>query len=43
VATVYYGANNRYFSKIGLTGAVACTNANFGDPIPGTGKGCSYR
>jgi cytochrome c peroxidase len=43
VVTVYYGANSRYFSRMGVSGSIACTNANFGDPIPGTGKNCSYR
>jgi hypothetical protein len=41
--TVYYGANNRYFSRMGVSGSVACNNATFGDPIPGTRKSCSYR
>jgi DNA-binding beta-propeller fold protein YncE len=42
-ATVYYGANNRFFSKQGVTGSIACNNATFGDPISGTRKACSYR
>ena len=41
--TVYYGASDRYYSKQGVTGSIACTNAVFGDPIFGTQKGCSYR
>jgi YVTN family beta-propeller protein len=41
--TVYYGANNRYFSRMGVSGSIACNNATFGDPIPGTRKSCSYR
>ena len=43
VVTVYYGANNRYFSRMGVTGSIACNNATFGDPISGTAKRCSYR
>lgn len=43
VATVYYGANNRFFSKQGVTGFVNCTNEVFGDPVSGTRKACSYR
>jgi hypothetical protein len=42
-ATVFYGANNRFFSKQAVTGSVACNNATFGDPISGTRKACSYR
>lgn len=42
-ATVYYGANTRFFSKQGVTGSIACNNATFGDPISGTKKACSYR
>jgi YVTN family beta-propeller protein len=41
--TVFYGAANRFFSKQGVTGAIACNNATFGDPISGTKKACSYR
>jgi YVTN family beta-propeller protein len=43
VVTVYYGANSRYFSRMGVSGSIACNNATFGDPIPGTRKNCSYR
>lgn len=39
-ATVLYGANGRFFAKGGLTTSVACNNASFGDPVPGTGKAC---
>jgi hypothetical protein len=38
---VRYGANGSYFYKYDQTSPVACTNANFGDPIPGTVKRCS--
>ncbi|HLL17469.1 MAG TPA: galactose oxidase-like domain-containing protein, partial [Rubrivivax sp.] len=41
IATVYYGANGAHSARGNLTGAVACTNANFGDPIYGTAKSCS--
>jgi hypothetical protein len=39
---VRYGANGVYVTKT-VTGPVACTNAVFGDPLPGVmGKSCSY-
>jgi hypothetical protein len=39
--TVRYGANGVYVTKT-LTGPVACTNAVFGDPLPGVmAKACS--
>jgi hypothetical protein len=39
---VRYGANGVYVTKT-LTGPVACSNAVFGDPLPGyMGKTCSY-
>jgi alpha-L-rhamnosidase len=38
-ATVAYGAAGQ-FRYATLTGGTACTNAVFGDPIPGTGKAC---
>ena len=38
---VRYGANGKFASKI-VTGAVACTNAVFGDPIFNVAKACSY-
>ena len=41
-ATVYYGANGAYSVRTGLSGAVACDNATFNDPLPGTGKACRY-
>ena len=41
-ATVYYGENATYAAKTGQTGTVACTNGNFGDPLPGTVKRCAY-
>ena len=43
VAVVYYGANNRFYSRMGVTGSLACSNATFGDPISGTAKTCAYR
>ena len=39
-AVVAYGANGLFNFKTGQTGAVACTNANFTDPIVGVGKAC---
>ncbi|MGC4088091.1 MAG: AbfB domain-containing protein [Polyangiaceae bacterium] len=42
-ATVYYGANTRFYSKQGVTGSITCSNDSFGDPIKGTKKACSYR
>ncbi|MDH4390828.1 MAG: RICIN domain-containing protein [Aquabacterium sp.] len=41
-ASVYFGSGARFVVKTGLSGAVACTNANFGDPAPGAIKACSY-
>jgi hypothetical protein len=39
---VRYGANGVYVTKT-VTGPVACTNAVFGDPLPGiSSKSCSY-
>lgn len=42
VATVYYGAAGRFFFRTGVSGNIACNNATFGDPVPGTGKSCNY-
>ena len=39
-AVVYYGANGKFNARGGATGNVACNNATFGDPIPGTVKAC---
>ena len=36
---VAYGANNN-FTFLNLTGGTTCTNAVFGDPLPGTVKAC---
>ncbi len=41
-ATVYFGENGSYAVKAAQTGSVTCTNANFGDPLPGTAKRCFY-
>ena len=38
---VRYGANGVYVYKT-VTGPVLCGNANFGDPIYGVVKTCSY-
>jgi serine protease len=38
---VRYGTATAYVSKV-LTGPVACSNAVFGDPVPGYAKSCSY-
>jgi large repetitive protein len=43
VATVYYGASNRFFSRSEVTGSIACNNTTFGDPVRGTRKTCRYR
>jgi len=39
---VRYGANGA-FAYYTFTTSTPCTNAVFGDPLPGTGKQCSYR
>ena len=41
-ATVWYGANSSWVTKTGVTGSIACTNAEFTDPLPGIGKACRY-
>lgn len=38
---VRYGANGTYVYKT-FTGPVQCTNAAFGDPLPGVDKFCAY-
>ncbi|WP_211462729.1 DUF6055 domain-containing protein [Collimonas silvisoli] len=38
--SVSYGASDKWVTK-SLSGNVACTNATFGDPIPGTVKSCA--
>ncbi|HET9976044.1 MAG TPA: hypothetical protein VFQ20_01295 [Burkholderiaceae bacterium] len=40
--TVRYGANGRYVERQAAS-SIACTNAQFGDPVPGTAKQCEYR
>src|SRR6185369_8589735 len=34
-----YGGNG-WFSQRNASGSIACNNATFGDPIPGTAKAC---
>ncbi|MGJ7580722.1 galactose oxidase-like domain-containing protein [Variovorax sp. RHLX14] len=41
-ATVWFGANDKWAVKTGVTGAIACNNAVFTDPIVGTVKSCRY-
>lgn len=41
-ATVWYGVNDRWVARPGLSGNVACNNENFGDPAPGLAKACLY-
>lgn len=43
VADVYYGANDKFSIKTGVTGSIGCNNYVFGDPISGVAKSCSYR
>lgn len=38
-AYVHYGANDRYAVRL-LSNGVECTNAVFGDPVPGVHKAC---
>ena len=38
---VRYGAGTSFVTKM-VTGSVACSNAVFGDPVPGVVKSCSY-
>ena len=39
---VAYGANGSFFYRP-ATNSIACNNATFGDPIPGTAKSCYYK
>lgn len=41
-ATVWFGADTRWVSRTGMTGAPACDVATFGDPAVGTVKACRY-
>jgi hypothetical protein len=42
-ATVWYGANNSWYSKSGVSGSISCTNGTFGgDPASGATKACRY-
>ena len=41
LSVVRYGANGQYTYQIAMTTS-PCTNQNFGDPLPGTVKSCSY-
>jgi large repetitive protein len=41
-ATVYYGAGSQWTARSAMSGAVACNNAVFGDPVYGTAKACYY-
>jgi hypothetical protein len=40
---VRYGAGTSFFYKTISAGSTPCTNAVFGDPIPGTAKQCWYQ
>ena len=40
---IEYGAGNTWASKTVGPGAVACSNATFGDPVPGTPKSCRVK
>jgi hypothetical protein len=40
--TVRYGIDGRYVERQ-ASGSVACNNAQFSDPVPGTAKQCEYR
>jgi hypothetical protein len=39
---VRYGADGKYFEKV-AEGSINCSNEEFGDPIQGVFKACSYR
>jgi MSHA biogenesis protein MshQ len=41
-ATVYYGNASRYAVRTGVSLPVACSDAFFGDPLPGVSKNCYY-
>jgi serine protease len=38
---VRYGANGTFVQQT-ATNSISCTNATFGDPIPGVVKHCDY-
>ncbi len=42
VADVYFGANGQFSVRRGVAGSIACTRAEFGDPISGVVKRCEY-
>lgn len=42
VVTVWYGANNSWYSIPNVMGSIPCYNEVFGDPLFGTGKACRY-
>ncbi|MFK8028573.1 MAG: galactose oxidase-like domain-containing protein, partial [Gammaproteobacteria bacterium] len=42
VATVWYGANTSWNSFQGINGSISCSDALFGNPLPGTTKSCVY-
>jgi hypothetical protein len=42
IATVWYGANDKWNVIHDVTGSIGCNNGVFGDPIVGTFKSCVY-
>jgi hypothetical protein len=42
LATVYYGANDKYYYKENILNSITCDNDTFGDPIYGAVKSCYY-
>ena len=40
---VRYGANGTFTAPLVFSNGVTCTNAIFGDPLPGANKRCEYR
>ncbi len=41
-ATVWYGLNESWNSKLGVTNSIDCNNESFGDPLAGLQKTCRY-
>jgi len=41
-ATVKYGANTIFATKLAVTGSISCNNTTFGDPSSGVVKACYY-
>ena len=41
-ADVYFGVSGRFFVRRDVVGSIACTSAEFGNPVPGVPKTCEF-